>query len=48
MRDKDRKFLIEVVCLLGVAVLILIGKALWAVHVYNDWTCAFSNCVKVK
>ena len=29
-------------------VLILAAKIAWSVHVYGDWTCAFSHCIRVQ
>lgn len=46
-RPPDNEVLIAILC----AVLILLGIAAGVLHahvVYDDWTCAFSHCVRLK
>ncbi len=45
MKKEDRLILWLV---LATIVLIAVGKIIYAVNVYGDWTCAIAKCIKVK
>jgi hypothetical protein len=48
MTKPDRTFVIGLALVVAVAIIAAIIKIAWATYVYDDWTCAWSECRRLK
>ncbi len=47
-RRERQPTLLAIAALALLFALAFIAKAVWAAYVYDDWTCAFAECRKIK